>query len=106
MHIIDQELTVSIISLITNLIIILYDGVHCIESSRRGLKADQLGTATPAEEEMQDKGYWITTLPTGERIANRLNGASVEVQNAVLCVASDPQTLQVFSFFYSKMILF
>ena len=47
------------------------------------------------EEDPADKGFWITTLPSGERIATQAAGGKVPVKGAQVCVASDPQTGQV-----------
>ena len=52
---------------------------------------------SPAEEDPGDKGYWITSLPSGERIATQAlpNGAKVMAKKAQVCTASDPHSQQV-----------
>lgn len=43
-----------------------------------------------------DRLYWITTLPSGERTAKRLSDdVEVNVPKANVCIMSDPQTSQV-----------
>ena len=52
------------------------------------------------EEEAQEvpverKGQWVTTAPTGERVSRKLDGTDVEVENALVSYASDPESGQV-----------
>ena len=49
----------------------------------------------PVEEVMIDPGYWITTTPSGERIATKMDGTVVEIKDALVSKATDPQTRQV-----------
>ncbi len=48
------------------------------------------------EEEPANKTQVITTMPNGHRIATKLvDGSKMESKDALVCVASDPQTKQV-----------
>lgn len=42
-----------------------------------------------------DPGYWITTAPSGERVATKVDGTGVEIKDALVSKATDPQTRQV-----------
>ena len=41
------------------------------------------------------KSQCVTTLPSGERLGHHLDGKAIEVKDALICVATDPQTGQV-----------
>ena len=72
----------------------------CVFSAEGGRKSankpkDTVSEPAPAEEEPVDKGFWITTMPSGERVATQAGTGKVPVRGAQVCVASDPQTGQV-----------
>ena len=47
------------------------------------------------EEEPVEKGFWITTTSTGQRVVTRLDGSNVDVKDALISSSSDPMTGQV-----------
>jgi hypothetical protein len=54
------------------------------------------GKTDDAALQESDRLYWITTLPSGERIARRQSDdTEVSVPKANVCIMSDPQTSQV-----------
>ena len=51
-----------------------------------------------AATQCQENFYWITTLPSGERTAtNCCDETDVNVDNATVCVMTDPMSSQVSS---------
>jgi len=55
-----------------------------------------------ATTQCQDKFYWITTLPSGERTATSCcDLTDVNVVNATVCIMTDPVSSQVDSFIHS-----
>ena len=72
-------------------------------------KKQEKNEITEIIEETQRKGYWITTLPSGERLAvNSADGSAVPVKHALISETCDPATKQVelcsFKFFWNIMM--
>jgi len=64
-----------------------------------GKPEDVTNTSGSASE--KEKLFWITTLPSGERIAKRCSdGAEICVPKSNVVIMSDPQTSQVLSSLY------
>jgi hypothetical protein len=58
-------------------------------------KKEQPVQEEPVEEVTPDPGYWITTTPSGERVATMMDGNQIPIKQALVCKATDPQTKQV-----------
>ncbi|XP_046333573.2 sperm-associated antigen 17-like isoform X4 [Haliotis rufescens] len=55
---------------------------------------DKLGEHVVMEESNSKKGTWVTTYPSGDRMAIRSDGTAEELKPVMICVASDPETRQ------------
>ena len=62
--------------------------------SRKSAKVEE-PTAEPVEEDASKKPQWLTTMPDGSRLANTIDGTKVETRDALVCMATDPNSKQV-----------
>ena len=68
----------------------------CVMAGKKGKDAKaQQEELENQEPVIEWKGQWVTTSPTGERVGKKLDGSAVELSNALVSYASDPESGQV-----------
>jgi len=58
-------------------------------------KAQQNIDEPEPDQSQERRGQWVTTAPTGERTGRKMDGTTLELPNALISYASDPESGQV-----------